>query len=79
MVRLGFVNQIILAAPSAIVDAAITDGRVFLAAFATTVIEIVAAILIAWTLGIIVGVVAEARTRWRRRPRRCCRRSSPSR
>ena len=58
MVRLGLVNQIILAAPSAIVGAAITDGRVFLAAFAITVIEIVAAILIAWTSGIIVGVVA---------------------
>ena len=41
VVGLGFVNQIILAAPSAIVGAAITDGRVFLAAFATTVIEIV--------------------------------------
>ena len=58
VVGLGFVNQIILAAPSAIVGAAITDGRVFLAAFATTVLEIVAAIIIAWTLGIIVGVVA---------------------
>ena len=55
VVGLGFVNQIILAAPSAIVGAAITDGRVF---FATTVLEIVAAIIIAWTLGIIVGVVA---------------------
>jgi len=58
VVRLGFVNQIILAAPSAIVAAAVTDGQVFLAAFVTTVLEIVAAILIAWTLGIIVGVVA---------------------
>ncbi len=52
VVRLGFVNQIILAAPSAIVAAATTDGGVFLAAFATTVVEIVAAILVAWTLGI---------------------------
>jgi NitT/TauT family transport system permease protein len=58
VVRLGLVNQIILAAPSAIVVAAITDGRVFLAAFAITVVEIVVAIVIAWTLGIVVGVVA---------------------
>jgi len=57
VVRLGLVNQIILAAPSAIVAAAATDGGVFLAAFATTVVEIVAAILVAWTLGIVVGVV----------------------
>jgi NitT/TauT family transport system permease protein len=58
LVRSGLISQIILAAPSAIVTAAATDGGVFLAAFATTVGEIVAAIVIAWTLGIVVGVVA---------------------
>jgi NitT/TauT family transport system permease protein len=57
IVRLGFVNQIILAAPSDIVMAAANDGDVFLRAFATTMIEIGAAILIAWTLGIVLGVV----------------------
>jgi NitT/TauT family transport system permease protein/taurine transport system permease protein len=57
IVRLGLVNQIILAAPSDIVLAAANDGDVFLRAFATTMIEIGAAILIAWTLGIILGVV----------------------
>jgi NitT/TauT family transport system permease protein len=58
IVRLGLVSAIILAAPSDIVLAAASDGDVFLRAFATTVIEIAAAILIAWTLGIIVGLVA---------------------
>jgi NitT/TauT family transport system permease protein len=56
-VRLGLVNQIILAAPSDIVLAAATDGAVFLRAFATTLSEIGAAILIAWALGIVVGVL----------------------
>jgi NitT/TauT family transport system permease protein len=57
IVRLGLVNQIILAAPSDIVQAAANDGDVFLRAFATTMLEIAAAILIAWTLGIVLGVV----------------------
>jgi NitT/TauT family transport system permease protein/taurine transport system permease protein len=57
IVRFGLVNQIILAAPSDIVLAAVKDGGVFLRAFATTMIEIGAAILVAWTLGIVVGVV----------------------
>jgi NitT/TauT family transport system permease protein len=57
IVRLGLVSQIILAAPSDIVMAAANDGNVFLRAFATTMIEIGAAILIAWTLGIVLGVV----------------------
>jgi NitT/TauT family transport system permease protein/taurine transport system permease protein len=57
IVRLGLVSQIILAAPSDIVMAAANDGDVFLRAFATTMIEIGAAILIAWTLGIVLGVV----------------------
>ena len=58
IVRIGLVNRIILAAPSDMVLAAAQDGGVFLRAFATTLIEIAAAILIAWTLGIAVGIVA---------------------
>jgi len=57
VVRLGLVNQIILAAPSDIALAAAKDGGLFLRAFATTIMEIGAAILIAWTLGIGLGVV----------------------
>jgi NitT/TauT family transport system permease protein len=57
VVRLGLVSAIILAAPSDIVLAAANDGDVFLRAFVTTAIEIAAAILIAWTLGIALGVV----------------------
>jgi NitT/TauT family transport system permease protein/taurine transport system permease protein len=56
-VRLDFINQIILAPPSAIVAAASTDGAVFLNAFATTAGEIGAAIVVAWTLGIGIGLV----------------------
>src|SRR6516225_11873985 len=58
IVRFGVASQIILAAPSDIVLAAVKDGGVFLHAFATTSIEIGAAILVASTLGIVVGVVA---------------------
>ena len=57
IVRLGLVSQIILAAPSDIVLAAATDGGVFVRAFATTMLEIGAAIVVAWTLGIVLGVV----------------------
>jgi NitT/TauT family transport system permease protein/taurine transport system permease protein len=55
-VQMGWVNRIILAAPSDIVLAANADGGAFLRAFATTLIEIGAAVLIAWTLGIAIGV-----------------------
>jgi NitT/TauT family transport system permease protein/taurine transport system permease protein len=58
IVRLDLINQIILAAPSHIVEAAVKDGATFLRAFATTLIEIGAAILIAWTLGIALGLAA---------------------
>lgn len=58
IVRLGLVSQIILAAPSDIVLAAAKDGGVFLRAFATTMIEISAAIVIASMLGIVLGVIA---------------------
>ena len=57
-VRLGLVNQIILAPPSGIVAAALTDGRLFLNAFALTAGEIGAAILLSWTFGIGLGLVA---------------------
>jgi len=57
IVRVGVASQIILAAPSDIVLAAVKDGGVFLRAFVTTMIEIGAAILVASTLGIVVGVV----------------------
>jgi NitT/TauT family transport system permease protein/taurine transport system permease protein len=57
-VRLGLVNQIILAPPSAIVTAALTDGRLFFSAFALTASEIGAAIVLAWALGIGLGLIA---------------------
>ena len=58
IVRLGLVSAIILAAPSEILLAAASDGAVFLRAFATTAIEIAAAIVMTWTLGIAVGLIA---------------------
>jgi NitT/TauT family transport system permease protein len=58
IVRLGLVNRIILAAPSDVVLAAAKDGGVFLQAFTTTMLEIVAAILISWTLGVAFGIIA---------------------
>jgi len=58
IVRLGFVNQIIFAAPSDIVAAAAKDGGVFMRAFAVTIAEIVAAIIVAWVLGVVLGVIA---------------------
>src|SRR5262245_1421170 len=57
IVRLGFVNQIILAAPSDIVAAAAKDGGVFMRAFAVTIAEIIAAIIVAWVLGVVLGVI----------------------
>jgi len=58
IVRLGLVSAIIVAAPSDIILAAASDGAVFLRAFATTAIEIAAAIVMTWTLGIAVGLIA---------------------
>ena len=57
-IRLGLINRIILAAPSDIFLAAATDGGIFLKAFTTTVIEIILAISLSWTLGIAFGVIA---------------------
>ena len=56
--RLGLVSPIIFGSPSLIVGAAVTDGSTFLAAFRITVVEIALAILIAWSLGILLGVIA---------------------
>jgi NitT/TauT family transport system permease protein/taurine transport system permease protein len=58
IVRLGWVSPILLPAPTAIASAAVSDGRVFLAAFGVTVAEILASIALAWTLGIVSGLAA---------------------
>jgi NitT/TauT family transport system permease protein/taurine transport system permease protein len=58
VVRLGLVSQIILPAPSDVVLAAMTDGYIFLKAFWVTLFEIGASIAIAWTLGLVTGLVA---------------------
>ncbi len=57
LVRGGLVSQIILPPPSAVVVAAIHDGAAFVDAFWVTLFEIVTSIAIAWTLGIISGLV----------------------
>jgi NitT/TauT family transport system permease protein len=59
--RLGLLSPIIFASPSLIVDAAWKDGWTFLAAFRITIFEIGMAILIAWALGIVFGVIAGSR------------------
>jgi ABC-type nitrate/sulfonate/bicarbonate transport system permease component len=58
VVRTGMVSRIILASPSMIVSAAVTDGPVFLLALKATLIEIVIALALAWGLGIVAGVLA---------------------
>ncbi len=57
-VRFGLINQIILAAPSAIVAAAASDGASFLRAAVTTASEIGIAIAVAWALGVGLGLAA---------------------
>jgi NitT/TauT family transport system permease protein/taurine transport system permease protein len=56
--RLGLLSPIIFGAPSLLLAAAISDGGTFMAAFRVTIFEITVAILIAWTVGILYGVVA---------------------
>ena len=56
--RLGVVSPIIFGSPTLIVDAAIKDGWTFLTAFRITIFEIAIAILIAWSVGIVFGIVA---------------------
>lgn len=58
IVRFGLVSPIIIAAPSDVLAAAVKDGSVFLHAVLITLAEIGAAIVIAWTLGIIFGLIA---------------------
>jgi ABC-type nitrate/sulfonate/bicarbonate transport system permease component len=55
--RLGLINPLILSSPSQIALAAWSDGWTFLLAFGTTLREMAIAILMAWTLGIIVGAI----------------------
>lgn len=58
--RLGLLHPIIFAAPSLILSAAVKDGWTFLSAFRVTMFEITVATLIAWSLGIVFGVIAGA-------------------
>jgi NitT/TauT family transport system permease protein/taurine transport system permease protein len=56
--RLGLLSPIIFGSPSLIADAVVKDGWTFLSAFRITLLEIAAAVLIAWTFGIGFGVFA---------------------
>src|SRR5271166_1883035 len=56
-VRTGWVSSIIVPAPTEILRAALTDGQVFIAAFAITVTEIAIAVVYAWFLGILSGLL----------------------
>lgn len=54
--RAGLLDPIIFAAPSLMWKAILDDGWAFLAAFRVTLLEIVAAIAIAWSLGVLLGL-----------------------
>jgi NitT/TauT family transport system permease protein/taurine transport system permease protein len=56
--RLELISPIIFGSPSLIVRAAAKDGWTFLLAFRITIFEIAMAILIAWSSGIVFGVLA---------------------
>jgi len=56
--RAAFLSPIIFAAPSLIISAAFKDGWTFLVAFRITMLEIAMATAIAWSAGIVFGVVA---------------------
>ena len=56
--QLKLVSPIIFGSPSLLVGAVFTDGMTFLTAFRVTIFEIAMAILIAWTGGIVFGIVA---------------------
>jgi NitT/TauT family transport system permease protein len=58
LVRSGLVSQLILPAPSAVVFAAMRDGAAFVQGFWVTLFEIGVSIAIAWTLGLVTGLVA---------------------
>lgn len=54
--QFGHVSSVILASPSDIYFAFLSSGGQFLAAFRTTLIEIASAVVIAWSLGIVLGL-----------------------
>jgi NitT/TauT family transport system permease protein len=56
--RQELVSPIIFGSPSLIFEAALKDGWTFLLAFRTTILEIVAAAVVACTLGISLGVIS---------------------
>jgi NitT/TauT family transport system permease protein len=56
--RQKLVSPIIFGSPGLVFEAALKDGWTFLLAFRITILEIGAAVAIAWTLGILLGVSA---------------------
>jgi NitT/TauT family transport system permease protein/taurine transport system permease protein len=60
LAALGLLNPMLVGTPTLIAAAAIKDGVTLLAAFRFTLFEIVIAGVIAWTLGITLGVVIGA-------------------
>ncbi len=58
--RLGLLSPIIFASPSLVVSAAWKDGWTFLSALRITMFEIAAATLVAWSVGVVFGVIAGA-------------------
>lgn len=56
--RLGLLNPIIFGSPSLIVQAVRQDGWTFAHAFRITVFEIAMAVILAWTVGVVFGVIA---------------------
>jgi NitT/TauT family transport system permease protein len=55
--RLGLLNPLIFGSPTLVLQAAMTDGATFLAAFQVTSREILVAIAIAWIGGILFGLL----------------------
>jgi NitT/TauT family transport system permease protein len=55
--RFGLLNPLIFGSPSLVLQAAMTDGATFLAAFQVTSREILVAIAIAWIGGILFGLL----------------------
>ena len=56
--RFNIVGPLLLASPSEIVDALITSGPEFFFALRFTFVEIAAALVVAWILGIGMGIIA---------------------
>lgn len=57
VLRLGLVNPIILASPSAIGMALFKDGSQFMHAFGVTATSMAVAVAVAWTMGVGVGII----------------------